>query len=302
MKTINYIQKFGFFISLGLLLSCESENNKIDKSGFFIEISDGTIITEDDILYYDSSSCILFLKDNMYLSYRESESGNLLQNLFTVFVNSDTIYQGVIYPYDYMISAGSPLPFFIYRDEYDLDRSVMEIRYTGYSSDLRNDPRIINALKNSGLLCSGISFKIDSVEVFDLFPYDSVYCVITIHNLDPINYYILDPKKMGEAYYSLYNRGLVFTRHETGYVSDFEGIYHSEYGKITEEDFSLLEGNNSLTFSFGSNGYFIAFSGIYQCSFSLRYRGSYLDLNQPGGRIWIGNVSSSIDNIIIEIE
>jgi len=302
MKTIGYILKSGFIISLILLISCESENNTIDNSGFFIEISDGTLITENDILFYDSSSCILFLKYDMYLSYKESESGNILKNEFTVFVNRDTIYQGVIYPYDYMTSAGPPLPFFIYRDEQDLDRSVMEIRFTGYSSDLRNDPRIINALKNSGLLNSGISFTIDSVEVFDLFPNDKVRCVITIKNHDPINYYILDPQKMGEAYYSFYNRGLVFYRHETGYVSDFDGIYHSEYGKITVDDFSLLKGNSSLSFTFSSDDYFIAFSGIYKCSFSLRYRGSYLDLNQSDGRIWIGNVSSSIDNIIIEIE
>ena len=151
MRTMSHILKLGFIISLVLLISCESENNAFDKSGFYLEISDDTIITEDDILYYDSSSCILFLKDDIYFSYKESESGNILKNEFTVFVNRDIIYQGVIYPYDYMTIAGPSMPFFIYRDEQDLDRSVMEIRFAGYSSDLRNDPRIINALKNSGL-------------------------------------------------------------------------------------------------------------------------------------------------------
>ncbi len=302
MRTISFIINLGFLIGLISLFSCESEINEDDKSGFYIEISDGTIITEDDLLYYDSSSCILFLKDLIYLSYKESESGNLLENWFTVFVNGDTIYQGAIYPYDYMTSAGPPLPFIIYRDIHDLDRSVLEIRFAGFSNDLRNDSRIINALKNSGLLFSGITFTIDSVEVFDFFPYDSVRCVISVYNPDPINYYILDPQKMGETYYSLYNGGLVFTRHETGYETGFEGIYHSEYGTITEEDFSLLKANSSLSFAFSSTTYFISFSGIYKCTFNLRYRGSNIDLNQPDGRIWIGNVSSSIDNIVIEIE
>jgi len=178
----------------------------------------------------------------------------------------------------------------------------MEIKFSGSPNDLRNDLRIINALEKSGLLARGISFTIDSVEVFPQFPDDSVRCVITIYNLDPINYYILDPQKMGEAYYSFYNRGLVFTRHETGYESDFRGMYNSKYGTITEEDFSLLEANSSLTFAFSSTDYFISFSGIYRCTFNIRYRGSNLDLNQPNGRIWVGNVSSSIDNIAIEIE
>jgi hypothetical protein len=302
MKTIRYILELVFIIILILLISCESKDQMIKNSVFYIEISDGTTITEDDILYYDSTSCILFLKDEIYFSYKESESGNRLKNEFTVFVNGDVIYQGVMYPDDYStMSAAPPMPFYIYRDEYDLDRSVMEIRYSGLSKDLRNDHRIINALKNRGLLSSGISFTIDSVAVFGLYYIDSVTCVITIHNHDPINYYILDPQKMGEAYYNLYNRGLVFTRHVTGYESDFDGIYHSEYGTITEEDFSLLEGNSSLTFKFSSNDYFIAFSGIYKCSFTLRFRSSRLDLNQPNGRIWIGSVSSGIDNIVIEI-
>lgn len=302
MKPINFILKLGFIILLTHLVSCESENDIIDKLGFYIEISDGSIITEDDILYYDSSSCILFLKDPLYLSYKESESGNKLENWFTVYVNTDTIYKGVIYPYDYNTSAGPLLPFIINRDIHELDRSLLEIRYVGFSSDLRNDPRIINALSNSGLLFSGITFTINSVKVFGLYYGDSVACEITIHNPDPINYYILDPQKMGKAYYNLYNGGIEFIIHSTGSVFDFDGIYHSEYGNIDEDDFSLIEAGGSRTFTFGSKDYYITFNGVYKCNFSLRYRSSFLDLKQPNGRIWTGKVSSSIDNIVVKIE
>jgi len=100
MKPIIFILKLGFIICLIHMVSCESENDTIEKSGFNIEISDGTIITEDDILYYDSTSCIFFLKNPLYISYKESESGNLLENWFTVLVNGDTIYKGLIYPYE----------------------------------------------------------------------------------------------------------------------------------------------------------------------------------------------------------
>lgn len=302
MKPTGYTFIVGFIICLLHLVSCESEDHTIDKSGFYIEISDGTVISEEDILYYDSTSYTFFLKDPIYLSYKESDSGNLLENWFSVFVNGDTIYRGLIYPYEYITSAGPPLPYVIDRDIYELDRSVLEIKHVGFSSDRRNDSRIISALNKIGLLHSGIKFEINSVEVFGLYYGDSVACEITIHNPDPINYYILDPQKMGEAYYNFYNGGIEFVIYPTGSVFGFNGIYYSEYGRLDVDDFSLIEAGGSRTFTFGSKGYFITFDGIYICNFNLRYRSSSLDLNQPNGRIWIGEVSSSIDNIVVKID
>jgi hypothetical protein len=302
VRIIRFISNLSPLIILIFLFSCESESKEEEKSGFYIEISDGTLITEGDIMYYDSTSCILFLKNPVYFSYKESERWNLLENEFVVFVDGDTIYRGMIYPYYYLTNAAPLSPFIVDRDVYELDRSVLEIKFTGFGNDLRNDSRIIQALNNSGLLYSGISFTIDRIEIFDLFPYDSVRCEFTIYNPDPVNYYILDPQKMGETYFDLYNGGLIFTRHETGYETGFEGIYHSEYGTITEEDFMILPANSSVSMAFSSTNYLISFSGIYSCTFHLRFRSSNIDLDQPQGRIWIGNVRSGLDNIVFEAQ
>lgn len=302
MRTINYIIRFGFIFGLLLLISCEPENDTDTKSGFYIEISDGTIITEDDILYYDSTSYIFILKEPLYFSYKESESGDLLENLFTVFVDGDTIYKGLIYPYDYNSCMVPPLQYVIYRDIHKYDRNVLEIKCWGFSDDHRNDSRIISALLKNRLLYRGIELKINSVEVFGLYYGDSVSCEITIHNPDPINYYILDPQKMGESYYNYYNGGIDFIINTTGSIFSFSGIYHSEYGRVNLDDFSLIEANDSRTFTFGSKDYFITFDGVYKCNFSLSHISSSLALRQPNGLIWIGKVSSSIDNIIVKFQ
>ena len=55
----------------------------------------------------------------------------------------------------------------------------MEIAFAGESPDLRNDPRIIDALESDGLLRSGISFTIDQVEVLGRFTDDTVCCTTT---------------------------------------------------------------------------------------------------------------------------
>lgn len=266
-----------------------------------MEISDGTVITEDDILYYDSSTCIIFLKEDILLSYMEPESGRLFQNEFTVFVDGDTIYTGLIFPEEILSCAAPPRTYIIQREEGVLPRSVLEISYAGFSPDLRNDPRILSALNDNGLLYSGISLTIESAKVFGRFTDDTVCCTITLHNHDPINYYVLDPQKMGEAYYNYYHGGLVLIMHESGYMPDCCGIYQSEYGTITEEDFSILASGSSVTFTFCSVDYFIGFDGIYKGIFTLRYRSSHLDLDQPDGRLWVGSVSSGIDNIAVEL-
>ena len=297
-----------FFI-IGLLInlffnSCDSDEDTISiNSGFSIEFSDGTIIYEKDIFFYDSSTCILFLKDDIYFSYRENESGHILTNEFTVFVDDDTIYQGIMYPYDYAMAAGPSMPFYIYRDINNFDNSILQIQFLGYSNDFRNDPRIIMALEKSNLLNHGISFTIDSVNVIpnDNFSY-KVSCVITIKNHDLINYYVLDPKKMGESYFSYYNGGLIFYNKETDYSYYLEGIYHSEWGSITIDDFSILKGGSEITYAFSSTDYRQIYSGLYKCSFSLKYKGSNFNLDRGDSRIWIGEVYSSVDNIVVELK
>jgi len=287
-------------LTVVIIYSCEKSDESILYQGFRIEISDGTLIKESDILFYDSSSCTLYLKNDIYISYIERENTNIMFEIFTVFVNSDTIYQGIIYPRDYDMSSLPPKPYIIYRDRYD--RSLMKINFIKfYSIDRRYDPRIINSLQHTGLLRSGISLTIDSVSVDVGFPLQRAFARITLVNHDLQNYYILDPQKMGEEYYSVYNRGLVFTFQGSKYVSDFNGIYSSEYGTIDIDDFSILKAGSTLSLSFSSSKYFIGFEGMYDCQFTVRYNNSMMiPLQQPDGRIWVGSETAMIQNIPVK--
>ena len=62
MKTINIVLILGLIFGL-YLISCESESDtNLNDSEFKVEFSDSTLITENDLLYYDSSTHLLFLK------------------------------------------------------------------------------------------------------------------------------------------------------------------------------------------------------------------------------------------------
>ena len=59
-----------FFLIIGiqilLMISCSSD----EYIEFIIEISDDNNITENDIEFYDSSTCILFLKEPIKLQLK----------------------------------------------------------------------------------------------------------------------------------------------------------------------------------------------------------------------------------------
>ena len=179
------------FVIIGILfpgISCEKESSGV----FHMKISDGTGITEDDIMFYDSSTCILFLEEKIYLSYQEPDSGRLFRNEFSVFVDDKEIYSGLIFPEEIITCAGPPRTYIIQRDKDVLDRSVMEIAFAGESPDLRNDPRIIDALESDGLLRSGISFTIDQVEVLGRFTKTSSHVDAVLDWFGPTNFLTMD--------------------------------------------------------------------------------------------------------------
>ena len=70
-----------------------------DDPEFSVVFQDGTIINEEDIAFYDSSTTILFLNEKLYLDYG-SEGYPLTDHFkFSVFVQNDTIFQGVVFPH-----------------------------------------------------------------------------------------------------------------------------------------------------------------------------------------------------------
>jgi len=293
MKTLNIVLILGLIFGL-YLISCESESDtNLNDSEFKVEFSDGTLITENDLLFYDSSTHLLFLKWDF--DFNQSISG------FNVLVNNDKIYQGIIH--SCALSSPPPSPFFI-TDCFLYGNDIIEIGCYTESNDLRNDHRIINALKNSNILHNGLSCHIDTIKVNSFDNYSEVTCTITIKNNDNIDYYILDPEKMGELDFNYFTGGLFFQNIDTK-VSSFLRwtISNPDFAYLTMDDFSTLKSGKEVTYTFESSDYYKMDKGIYKARFSFcgtKHNTSKFNLNQKDGRIWVGSVPSLLDNIIVE--
>jgi hypothetical protein len=291
MKGLYITLIFGLTFCL-YLISCET-NNDINDANFKLEFSDGLVLSENDILFYDSSTHLLFLKKNVVFNQSVSD--------FNVLVNNDTIYQGKIH--SCVLSTPPPSEFFI-TDCYLYGSDIIEIGCYSETNDLRNDQRIINALENSGLLHHGLSCNIKSISVNSYADHAEVRCTIRLKNNDYLNYYILDPEKMGELEFNYYTGGLFFQNIDTKVNSFLRwSIPDPNWDNLTINDLSILTSDNEVTYTFMSSDYYKIDNGIYKVQF--RFCGtinntSEFDLNQPNGRIWVGNVSCSIDSLVIE--
>ncbi len=291
MRTL--ISLFAFLVVIFIYNSCESENNSTNNQGFRLKFSDGSEIVEKDIVFYDSSAHLLFLKHDF--AFNDSMPD------FYAIVDNDTIYQGVMH---LCFLSRMPLkPIFI-TDCYHYGNNIIEIDCYSEKDDLRNDPRIINALAEKGLLRNGLSCRIDSISINSSGNHSDVDCSITVRNHDNIAYYIPDPAKTGSLKFMYYTGGVSFyeTHTHMNYFLRWTDTEPDWY-ILTMSDLTLLQGNSEISFTFGSSDYDKIPAGLYTAYFrfyGLQNNTSGVDLNQPGGRIWVGGVKAKIDSLVVE--
>ncbi|MFA5974130.1 MAG: hypothetical protein WC780_17410 [Lentimicrobiaceae bacterium] len=285
-------------LTLGLLpvlflSSCAKENALNLNDEFKIEFNNGKTITEKDILFYDSSTHLIYLKSDLELT--SDITG------FNVSVAGDTIYHGIIYSCS--LSSFPPSPYFIV-DCFQFGNDILEIGYYGESNDLRDDPRIINAFENSNLLRNGISCKIDNVEIQSFENHSQVICTITIQNNDNFNYYIPDPEKMGDLDFNYLTGGLLLQNMDTKLTYSLRwSVQSGTWSNINLDDLSLLEKGSKVTYTFQSSDYYKMEPGKYSARF--RFCGTQhcapnCNLNQKDGRVWVGQMLANSNNILIE--
>jgi len=273
-----------------LSLSCE----KKVSTGLIIKFSDGSTITEENIAFYDSSTCILFLRDSFHLEYVLGENPDVTFTRFSVLVNNEVIYQGVVYPD--LVAAPAPEPFYIASISYpELHSKILQIRHQPFfaeTADVRNDYRIINRLKETGLLYNGLSCRIDTVYLSRDDPSVAI-CNFTVKNLDLTGYYIPDPAKMGDGHFNYYTGGLALINTET---DDYYFPRHdnptTDWNYLEMDDLSLIGSASDTSFTIYTPYDTVIPYGTYTCL--LRYgilRHFYtfnLPLELDHGRVWVG--------------
>ena len=151
---------------------------------------------------------------------------------------------------------------------------------------------------------NGISCTIDAVEITPLDDYSLITCTITLENHDGVNYYILDPAKMGDLHFNYFTGGVTFKNTETKVRYPLRwSVPYAEWDNIAMDYFSLLEKNSRVTLTFQSSDYHRMETGSYSASFRFcgtKHHTPEFNLNQTGGRIWVGNIHSAIDDVIVE--
>jgi len=161
-----------------------------------------------------------------------------------------------------------------------------------------------DAFDKSNLLRNGISCKIDKVEILSFENHSQVTCTITIQNNDNIDYYILDPKKMGDLDFNYFTGGLTLQNMDTKLTHPLRWpVQSGTWSNITMDDLSLLEKGSKTTYTFKSSDYYKMELGKYSARF--RFCGTEhctpnFNLNQNNGRVWVGQMMSNTENIEVD--
>jgi hypothetical protein len=128
-------------------------------SGAFFQIGENVVYNYSEISLYDSSTHILYFKEN------HPEFEKLRQPSFVLYAEGDTIYEGKIWP-GYFSSL--PSGVYIASAPFFYQNYALRIEYRqGSEPDRRNDLRIIKSLKDRALLHSGLQVIIMSLEIND---------------------------------------------------------------------------------------------------------------------------------------
>ena len=238
-----------------------SDQDIIPKdSAFHINFSDGSSIQMNDIVLYDTSSCILLLKDRLHVSYGPSPDASVYIK-FNAMVNDKIIFSGSVWDY-YSSNHPAPTSFFISsRPPGTIDSEIIPFTVDDYYG---LNPEIIGVFADQKKLCAGVSCVLDSINISLS---DAHYAIITItfSNLDSFNYYIVDPNKISSSYVEGF-LNLDITNQETE-VQYYElpDTWESTARNFTMDNVSLLEtdGNLSFTYSMRYTEEFIP--GNYNC-------------------------------------
>jgi hypothetical protein len=282
----------GFLIFM-ISNSCDSDPNvELNNSELSIEFSDGTILTENEIEFYDSSTHTFFLKSDLISETPLTD--------FKIRVDTDSILGGVFH--SCVLSSMPPTPYYI-SDCFFSGHEVLTIGYYGTGENILNDSRILNSLMESNQFRQGLSFQIDSIRVVESDGQTDVVSTITIKNNDNIAYYIPDVNKMGDQYYTDYSGGLSFSNINTG-LSSFikDSNSNRQRDDIKIEDLSKLEANSEVTYTYTSRNYHAIPTGEYRVRarfMGIVYTATEFELNQDDGRIWVGEIYCYKDGVTI---
>lgn len=278
--------KPSLFIGIAIILvltSCEktSYNAEYDvllktESGFSFKYSDFEL--------YDSSSHIF------YFNKSHPEFKTTSNDKFSILADGQIVYQGYfLAPYSSFIPSG-PFIFSFYKFGPNHFFEI-EAWFPDNLKDSRNDPRIIDALKQHGLLHSGLKVTIDSIKNSG----SQLIFNFTVTNSDLSDLMILDLDKSGVNLFHYFTNGLSIydSAHNLVFESDIEFSAPGSFMDWRVDWLSALKSGESKQFTINYTPGSKINPGEYQASF--KFPGLYFQipkeqLYQNSKRIWLGDI------------
>lgn len=274
-----------------VLLSCEKTSFNPDYD-VLLETESGFSFKYSDFELYDSSTHIFYFK-NYHPEFKTTSNDK-----FSILSNGQIIYQGyILAPYSSFIPAG-PFIFSFYKFGQD---HFFEIEgwVPNNVKDLRNDPRIIDALKQHGLLHSGLKVSIDSIKISG----SHLIFKFTVTNSDLSDLLILDLDKIGINLFHYFTNGLSMydSSHNLIFKSNIEFSAPSSFSDWSIDWLSVLKSGDSRQFTINYTPSTPINPGEYHASFEfpgLYFQISKDQLYQNGDRIWLGDIQVNKEIVI----
>lgn len=285
-------------LALLLLSGCEKETDLADRlprssieltDGYCLVAGDQVVLNHHDISFYDYGAHLLYLKNDISCE-------SLLENAasFKVYAGGEEVYMVGTHP-GYSSSFPSTDPFIwtpsAFYEDYILPFSSLSSLggQAGAYVDTREDPRIVAALKKYGQYREGLHCEILSCTYSDP---GEVILKLKLSNRDEVNYYYLDPEKMGKGLFHYFTNGLSLRNEEESYSNHVEHIQPVPWDTWELEWMSLLKGGSSVTITLEYKNFDAVPTGSYRAHF--RFPGlSHVDrdqLAQRSGQIWLGEL------------
>lgn len=259
--------------------------------GFCLVSGDQVVLNHRGIQYYDYGTHLIYLK-NQRSSHEILEAGGELQ----VYAGGKKIYTATIQPgYSSLMPVGPVIwshPTFYPDYLLAIDQVNSYGFLTGKVTDLREDDRIVEALEKYDQYRGGLEARITSVWYA---PPGELRLNMRLHNRDQVNYYYLDPEKMGMGLYHYFTNGVTLwdTMARESYTSLVEHVQPDPWDGWDLDWMSLLEGGESVNITLEYTSFETVPPGDYQVLFQLPGLQNQVErdqLDQAHGRIWLGKL------------
>ncbi len=293
---------------IALLYSCE-DNNLYPKftpsEGINIIIGSQAIITSDMIEYYDNSTNLFYLNNNLPEEFNYYEKSK-----FWITDNQEIIFEGAL-RLDCPCGNDSTIKTELHKGYFNftmkLVKSQANMSYYFSNEDETNDNLFTGTMKKYGKYREGLKAEIDEIKRFDNY---NIQVTIKITNLDTVNYYIPDPEKMGINLYHYLTGGLTL-QDPNSYELTANNIkilrplknnvkpsYPEESETWNQSWLTLIEGKEDFYITLDYTQFDPVSPGKYTAAFNftgLKGNLESADLQLENGRIWIGEIGLSKD-------